>query len=76
MLFFGWNGLLLVFEYAVGEKSWNSLVASFPKPVVTLLVVLMALPVGHLFTGDMIMGGYFQTLQLALPILTVTKRHS
>jgi len=76
MLFFGWNGLLLVLEYAVGEKSWKNLVSSFPKPIVTLLVVLMALPVGHLFTGDMIVGGYFQTLQLALPMLVVSSKDS
>jgi hypothetical protein len=67
LLFFGWNGILLVMEYAVG---WEKLVSAIPKPIVTLLVVLMALPVGHLFTGDMIKGGYFSSLQLALPMLT------
>lgn len=76
MLFFGWNGLLLVLEYTVGEKWWNSLISNVPRPFVTLLVVLMALPVGHLFTGDMIVGGYFQTLQLALPLLVVTSKGS
>jgi membrane associated rhomboid family serine protease len=67
LLFFGWNGILLVMEYAV---RWEKLVSAIPKPIVTLLVVLMALPVGHLFTGDMLKGGYFSSLQLALPILT------
>jgi hypothetical protein len=66
MLFFGWNGILLILEYAVG---WETLVSTVPKPAVTLVVVLMALPVGHLFTGDMLKGGYFTSLQLAFPIL-------
>lgn len=67
LLFFGWNGILLILEYAVG---WETLVSTVPKPAVTLLVVLMALPVGHLFTGDMLKGGYFMSLQLAFPMLS------
>lgn len=66
LLFFGWNGILLILEYAVG---WEKLVSTMPRPAVTLIVVLMALPVGHLFTGDMLKGGYFTSLQLAIPIL-------
>jgi hypothetical protein len=73
MLFFGWNGLLLILDYAIGEKLWNDLVKMCPEPLLTLVVILMALPVGHLFTGDMIVGGYFHSLQLAFPMIVVEK---
>lgn len=77
LLFFGWNGILLVLEYAViGETLWKRMTSFVPRAVVTLIVVLMALPVSHLFTGDLIVGGYFQTLELALPMVIVTNRES
>lgn len=72
LLFFGWNGILLVLEYAVGETLWKNMTSTVPRPVVSLMVILMALPVSHLFTGDLIVGGYFQTLELALPMVIVT----
>lgn len=77
MLFFGYNGILLVLEYAF-VSSWKPVLPfrNVPKPLVTALVVLLALPVSHLFTGDLLVGGYFQALQLAFPMIVVTKESS
>jgi hypothetical protein len=35
------------------------------------LVVLQALPVGHLFTADLMMFDYFDSIRLALPLSVV-----
>ena len=63
--------MLLLVEYAVCEKA--SFVSKLPKPVATFLVILTALPVSHLFTGDMIKGGYFASLQIAFPMLVTAR---
>lgn len=74
MLFFGWNGILLLVEHAIGREQWNKLFQSVPRFCVSMLVVMMALPVGHLFTGDFRVGGYFVSLVTAWPLVTVHHR--
>lgn len=74
LLFFGWNGVLLVIEHWIGRERWNELVKPYPRVCVSLLVVLAALPVGHLFTGDFRRGGYFTSLVTAWPMLVVTQK--
>lgn len=71
MLFFGWNGILLVVEHWVGRNRWSAIVKPMPRILVSLLVVLTALPVGHLFTGDFRYGGYFDSLVTAWPMVVV-----
>lgn len=67
-VFFGWNGVLIVLEYLVGDQvgKWTQRVPSFLK---SHLVVLLSLPVGHLFTADVTEGGYFYHLQHLTPLL-------
>jgi hypothetical protein len=74
MLFFGWNGLLVVAEHAIGRERWQRHASKYPKPLVTLVVIMTALPVGHLFTGDMVAGGYFAHVQLYFPLLRIASR--
>jgi hypothetical protein len=71
LLFFGWNGILLILEHWLGRNRWNAIVKPMPRILVSLLVVMTALPVGHLFTGDFRFGGYFDSLVTAWPMVVV-----
>ena len=64
MMFFGWNACLIFVEYAIGsiDMVQNLLIANMPKPLITAVVLCTALPVAHLFTGDWIVHGYFDSL--------------
>jgi len=76
MLFFGWNGSLVLMEYAIGRERWENFVRKYPKPLVTFAVVMMVLPVSHLFTGDMVAGGYFAHVKLYFPLFQIVQlRH-
>ena len=60
MVFFGWNGVLILLEYHIGHWAvfrWMS--HNLPQLVVTALVLCCALPLAHLFTGDWIKHGFF-----------------
>mmetsp|Transcript_30361 Transcript_30361/g.66745 ORF Transcript_30361/g.66745 Transcript_30361/m.66745 type:complete len:430 (-) Transcript_30361:180-1469(-) len=70
LFFFSWNGVVIALESVVGGWwlfQWMK--HNLPGPVVTALVVMTALPFGHLFTGDWIAGGYFTHFQLGFPIV-------
>eukprot|EP00566_Odontella_aurita_P020845 CAMPEP_0113596704 /NCGR_PEP_ID=MMETSP0015_2-20120614/40497_1 /TAXON_ID=2838 /ORGANISM="Odontella" /LENGTH=364 /DNA_ID=CAMNT_0000504275 /DNA_START=387 /DNA_END=1481 /DNA_ORIENTATION=+ /assembly_acc=CAM_ASM_000160 len=70
IVFFGWNGVLVVMESLIGHTWLVQMIRNaLPRMIITALVVMMALPVGHLFTGDWIKGGYFQSLQLGFPLI-------
>ena len=63
MLFFGWNGILIILEYCIGN--WNIfkwMSKNLPQVVVSTLVISAALPLVHLFTGDWILYGYFDNV--------------
>lgn len=63
MIFFGWNGTLLLGEYVFGATRIARYMAeTLPSPIITALVMSTALPLGHLFTGDWIRGGYFDAI--------------
>jgi hypothetical protein len=72
-LFFGWNGCLLLFENLVGTTRWNRWTNSKPRLLISILVVLTALPIGHLFTGDVIRGGLFDSLMPLFPRIVVIR---
>jgi hypothetical protein len=74
LLFFGWNGVLLVIEHWIGRERWNELIKPYPRFLVSMVVVLAALPVGHLFTGDFRQGGYFTSLVTAWPMVIVKEK--
>jgi hypothetical protein len=71
LLFFGWNGILIVLEYLMGERLAFLKVIS-PRLVTSHLVVLLSLPVGHLFAGDMTLSGYLKHFQVSLPLIKAT----
>lgn len=70
ILFFSWNGVLILLEYAIGGMplfQWMS--KSLPSFLVTAMVVSTALPLAHFFTGDWIKGGYFDAVMIAEPLV-------
>ena len=70
MMFFGWNGIIITFEYCIGHWTifkWMS--RNLPQIVLTAFVLCSALPLAHLFTGDWIRYGYFDAVYLAEPII-------
>ena len=73
LLFFGWNGVLMTIEYMVGHKL-DSYTSWIPPIIRSHLVVLLALPTGHLFTADITNANYFLGLQSALPFLRIQTR--
>ena len=73
LLFFSWNGILLIVEHWVERERWDVAVRSMPRRLVSLLVVMSALPVGHLFTGDFRRGGYFESLATTWPMVAVVQ---
>ena len=69
MVFFGLNGVTIALESMIG--GWHLfqwLKRSLPGPILTVLVLMTALPYGHLFTGDWIIGDYFSHFMLGFPV--------
>ena len=70
MVFFGWNGVLILSEYVVGQwPMFQWMKHNLPNIVITALVLSSALPLAHLFVGDWIRCGYFDAVYLAEPIV-------
>lgn len=66
MIFFGWNGVLILLESIIGRfttfKYFEWMGERLPGPLISVLVVLTALPLGHLFLSDWIAIGYFHNI--------------
>ena len=70
MIFFGYNAFLLFVEYTFGSlEIVQKIISKIPKPLITALVLSMALPIAHLFTGDWIVHGYFDAVMYAEPTI-------
>lgn len=62
--FFLWNGAVML-----AEHHWGHLfrfMSSWPTLVRSQLVLLLALPISHWFTGDWAVGGFFSDLAMGL----------
>ena len=65
--FFLWNGVIILLEKPMAKLppvAWCS--TNLPRPLVSTLVLLTALPVSHWYTGDWAVGGYFDDFAIAL----------
>mmetsp|Transcript_20238 Transcript_20238/g.29701 ORF Transcript_20238/g.29701 Transcript_20238/m.29701 type:complete len:378 (-) Transcript_20238:50-1183(-) len=75
IIFFGWNGILVMTESILSSNSsfqkswWMGRIRLLPPAFVTALVILSALPVAHLFIDDWIQVGYFSHVQVGMPLL-------
>ncbi|KAG7366200.1 aspartic peptidase domain containing protein [Nitzschia inconspicua] len=70
LIFFGWNGVLVALEYLLGDQV-SRYSQCLPRVMRSHLIVLLALPVGHLFTYDITHAGYFDHLTAAVPAISV-----
>eukprot|EP00814_Leptocylindrus_danicus_P021101 CAMPEP_0116007558 /NCGR_PEP_ID=MMETSP0321-20121206/2366_1 /TAXON_ID=163516 /ORGANISM="Leptocylindrus danicus var. danicus, Strain B650" /LENGTH=129 /DNA_ID=CAMNT_0003476267 /DNA_START=511 /DNA_END=900 /DNA_ORIENTATION=+ len=69
-LFFIWNGIVIVLEQIFGGSfifQWLRVV--LPSTMKTALVILTALPLAHLFTGDWTESNYFKHYAIGMPII-------
>jgi hypothetical protein len=73
LIFFGWNGLLLLFESIVAMFCQRMQQTVPPSLVGHVLSLMTFLPVLHLFTQDLLDSGYFTQLQVALPFITIER---
>lgn len=76
LAFFAWNGMLIALEYCLGDRinKWmrsSGLSPLLPRLLRCHLIVMLSLPVGHLFTQDLIHAGYVEMLREAIPIVRV-----
>jgi Membrane bound O-acyl transferase family len=70
LLFFSWNAVLVCMEGVLCNNKWFVRTAHrIPKPVRTLLVLLLALPVGHLFCDPYVRSDFFHQGGFAFPML-------
>jgi len=67
MAFFSWCGVTCGLERLVGELYlFRWMTRNLPLVVKSTLVVALTLPIGHWFSGDWAMGGYFQDFTMGL----------
>jgi len=70
LLFFVWNGAVLVLEYLTRDHPvvvWMS--RNLPQPLITCLVLLMVLPMSHLFTDEYLRSGFYDDFAMSVPIV-------
>lgn len=74
-VFFAWNGMLIVLEHSALGIAIGGMVNKLrlPRLLQSHLVVLLALPVGHLFLEDLVQGGYFRHVAVGIPRLVFEK---
>jgi hypothetical protein len=72
--FFVWNAIVLLMERAL-EGHWIIawMQSNLPKPLRTALVLLMVLPIGHLFTDEYIKSCFFSDAAFGFPRITYLK---
>uniref|UniRef100_A0A7S4QSP9 Wax synthase domain-containing protein n=1 Tax=Ditylum brightwellii TaxID=49249 RepID=A0A7S4QSP9_9STRA len=72
VIFFGWNGVLIVFEYLLSQFYFvRKIRTKLPNIIITAMVLITALPIGHLFTGDWVAAGYYEQIQMAFPMFII-----
>jgi len=70
VLFFGWNGILILLEYCLSSfPLFQWIGKNFPPIIISILVISSALPLAHLFLGDYIKFGYFDAVFMAEPVV-------
>lgn len=66
LAFFTWNGIVMLLERPFAKYLFANRQPQLPIPIISTLVVLTALPVGHWYFGDWIAGQYFHHLSIGL----------
>ena len=72
MIFFAWNGLVILLERQIGHwHVFQWIKCNLPRPMITFLVIMTSIPISHLFSGDWIIGGYFQDFVIGVPMFVM-----
>ena len=72
MIFFTWNGMVMYIEQLIGHwYIFQWMKYNLPPPIRTFLVIMTSIPISHLFTGDWIVGGYFQDFTHGIPMFVM-----
>ena len=67
-----WNGVLLILEALLWKVSlFQWIKQNLPKPVQTLLVIMLAIPLGHCFCDAYVHSDFFTHGQLAFPMIKI-----
>lgn len=70
LFFFTWQvGLIVLEQVLVPPKTLVRLQTALPRPVLSLLVVLLALPIAHLFLDAYIHSAFFDHGSLLIPVI-------
>jgi hypothetical protein len=70
LFFFAWNAVLVCLEFVLREHKWIVHTSQrLPKPLRTFSVLLLALPVGHLFCETYVRSDFFIHGGVAFPML-------
>lgn len=72
-LFFLWSAVVIILEVAIGHWRMFALMNNvLPRPMITMCVIMLALPLAHWFSDPYIKSGFFADVQvgfaLVLPI--------
>lgn len=73
LMFFLWNGMLIGIEIIVVKRFplFHYLGKTLPPLLRSFMVLMTALPVGHLFLGDLIIAKFFHHSQIIFPTLLI-----
>lgn len=70
--FFLWNGVVIILEHLLCNLhifQWMKKV--LPKSIITMLVIMTALPVAHLFTDEYVQSGFYSHYKIGFPMLII-----
>jgi len=74
-LFFLWSAILIILEAAIGHwPLFHWIKKSFPQPIVTFMVIMLALPLAHWFSDPYIKMGFFEDTSVGFPLLLPIQR--
>ena len=70
MVFFGWQALLIAFEYLWGRTPvLQRMTRQLPTPARTIIIIGLGLPLAHFFCEPYVRTGFFRHGQMALPMI-------
>jgi len=69
LLFFSWNGFVMIAEHVLSEIVLVKRFEGLPRPLLTFLTLMTVLPVSHLFTDEYVTSGFFSDYSVGYPIL-------
>ena len=74
LLFFVWNGFVVLFEYLLSPLPvFQWLKANLSKRIISALVLITVLPVSHWFTDEYVRSGFYSDYSMGFPLILYLK---